>query len=116
MMEKFDTEDQLEEFSGLPSDDEVSWDESESWSELDTIEEGDKEVIFPTYGELTDREWPVYSYKVGEKTLQVVHDDIGTMWHIQFKEGGPIDNSLKGKFTSESEAKQAVEIYLNSKK
>jgi hypothetical protein len=51
----------------------------------------------------------------GGKEVKAVHDKIGTFWHIEFVPGGQVPAELKGKFTDENSAKQAIKRYLATK-
>lgn len=101
-MEKYDMDDDLTVGTSEP---------------FDTIidEDAGTEDMFPTYGELTDREWPVHSFHFGGKDIEVVHEELGTFWKIQFRQGGKLPAELQGSFTSEQDAIQAVEIYMARK-
>jgi hypothetical protein len=48
----------------------------------------------------------------GGKQVKAVHDEIGTMWHIEFIPGGELPASLKGKYTSEDAARKDIKKYL----
>jgi len=65
------------------------------------------------YGLIPDVKYDDYQFQTrGGKTVVVYHDKMGSMWSIKFKQGGQLPEELEGKFTSEQQAIQAVEIYL----
>jgi hypothetical protein len=65
------------------------------------------------YGELPPTEWPVYKYETkGGKGISIRHDEMGTLWRVEFVPGGQLPSELAGRFTNDSEAKHAVEQYL----
>jgi hypothetical protein len=51
-------------------------------------------------------------YTEGGKEVKAVHDEMGTLWHIEFSPGGQLPEDLKGKFTNETMAKDAIKLYL----
>ena len=119
-MEKFDSDDLLEEFSSdetlnldVPEDNEYAPSLAEERAFLtDTVGPEAAEEAVP-YGQLPDREWPVYTYETkGGKGIAVKHDAMGTLWHVEFVPGGQLPKELSGKFTSDNNAKHAVEQYL----
>ena len=48
----------------------------------------------------------------GGKEVKAVHDDLGTLWHIQFIPGGQVPKEISGGYTTEQAARQAIKQYL----
>ena len=48
----------------------------------------------------------------GGKQVKAVHDDMGSMWHIEFAPGGELPKALKGKYTTEQAARKDIKKYL----
>lgn len=114
MTEKSNMAELFNDFEQLP--------ELEDTVELDNVVapeddffEGDVEPEYPTYGQVKDLEWPTYTFKTsGGKTVEVYHEKYGTLWSVKFREGGQLPESLTGKYTTATDACQAVEVYLAS--
>ena len=51
----------------------------------------------------------------GGKEVKAVHDEVGTFWHVEFSPGGELPAELKGKYTTEQDARQAIRRYLAKK-
>jgi hypothetical protein len=98
--EKFDTVDVDED--NFLSFEPIAADEVTEPPSYDTVGEG-------------DRGYPSYSFPAGGKTIEVYHNQYGTLWGVKFKEGGELPHELKGQFTDEKEAVKAVEVYLAEK-
>lgn len=115
MTEKLDMEELFEGFEALPvQEDTVDLTETKL-PEDDYFEAPDEEPEYPTYGGIKDPEYPTYDFKTkGGKTIEVYHQPMGTLWAIKFREGGQLPQGLKGQYTSEAEAIQAVQVYIAS--
>lgn len=48
----------------------------------------------------------------GGKEVKPVHDEVGSLWHIEFSPGGELPSDLKGKYTSEPSAREGIVQYL----
>ena len=48
----------------------------------------------------------------GGKEVKAVHDEVGSLWHIEFGSGGQLPKELSGSYTDEKSARQAIKIYL----
>ncbi len=119
-------DDQLEEYSlergqlGIPEDDFYNATEGEEQAFVEEIVGKDeavkgpaKPVVLPPVSSPQDAGWPVYNYTTsGGKTLAVKHDTWGTMWHCEFVPGGELPKELAGRFTTDTDAKEAAVIYL----
>lgn len=83
---------------------------------LSMSEVGD-ETQYPTYdGGVDDKPWPSSFYTTaGGKTIEVYHEEFGTLWGIKFKEGGVMPAELTGKYTSQRDADLDVQLYLAKK-
>ena len=79
--------------------------------------EVDDDPEYPEYD--TDRQgdkpWHTLEVDAGSKTLEVYHEEWGTLWSIRFKEGGQLPKELTGSYTDEGEAKIACDVYVASK-
>lgn len=66
------------------------------------------------YGSAPARDgWPVHTYETkGGKGIKISHDEWGTFWTVEFVPGGQMPPELQGSFTSDVDAKFAVELYL----
>lgn len=113
MTEKLDMEDLFEDFEkNSTGEDTVDLTEVRV-PEDDFFEQPVEETEYPTYGNLPEMKFPSHTYKTaGGKTVEVYHETMGTLWAIRFKEGGQLPDELKSKYTSDSDACQAVEMYL----
>lgn len=58
--------------------------------------------------------FPVIRVQAGHKTIEIYHEELGTLWSVRFAEGGQLPASLTGKFTSDADAKLAVDLYVAS--
>ena len=92
----------------------VDVDEDEGFLDFAPIEADDDVPSYDTVGE-GDRGYPSYTFPAGAKTLEVYHNQMGTLWRVKFREGGELPAILKGQFTDEKEAIKAVETYLANK-
>lgn len=66
------------------------------------------------YGSAPARDgWPIHTYETkGGKGIKISHDEWGTFWTVEFVPGGQMPPELTGSFTSDTDAKFAVELYL----
>lgn len=48
----------------------------------------------------------------GGKQVKAVHDEMGTMWHVEYSPGGQLPSELSGKYTSEDAARKDIKKYL----
>jgi len=63
----------------------------------------------PLHESVTER------YFTGERELKAVHDEFGSLWHVEMVGGGMMPLDLQGKFTSEQDARAAIKLYLAKK-
>ena len=70
--------------------------------------------VYPAYStERRDSEWPEFVFQgPKEKKLRVSHDKMGTFWSVEWIGGGELPANLKGSFTNEAKAIEAVKLYL----
>ena len=113
MTEKLDMEDLFEVFESLPEmEDTVDLDQV-AVPEDDFFEVVEEDVHYPTYGDTPEIKYDTHTFKTeGGKTVEVYHEQMGTLWAIRFKEGGQLPAELSGKFTSDADARTAVQLYL----
>ena len=121
-MEKLDLDDQQEESSSqvlldleAPEDSVYEPSAVEEEAFVADVLGNQEAVTTPAkYGSAPARDgWPVHTYETkGGKGIKISHDEWGTFWTIEFVPGGQMPPELKGKFTSDVNAKFAVELYL----
>lgn len=131
-MEKFDLDDQQEVHFEIPEGEPEGYTDEGALAggaPEDSVDEPAddeqfaflKEVIGENYADdprntyklsTDDNNWPKYEFPYGNKTMRVQHDVMGTLWHVDFVEGGNVPQELSGKFTTDRDAIKAVEIYI----
>jgi hypothetical protein len=106
-------EDLFEEFETLPKQEDTVDLNAVTVPEDDFFVAPEEEIEYPTYGGIEEIKYPIYDFKTkGGKTIEVYHEQVGTLWAIRFKEGGQLPRELKGKYTTEANAVQAVQLYV----
>lgn len=76
-----------------------------------TFSDLDGNVQTPLTEEQTNELFPSVFIKAGNKTVEIYHEKMGSLWACRFAEGGELPRALKSKFTSPEDAKLQVEIY-----
>lgn len=121
-MEKLDTEEMFEDnfdelvedmdFKELPPSGSTEPAPTVPKDNTNVVKEDEYEVP-EKYGPAPFNTYPEFSYETkGGKQVKVRHDEQGSFWHIEFVPGGQLPAELSGKYTTEHDAKLAVELYL----